>query len=154
MCFIASAKKYQNNFSLHYMGVHRHPVNLVPSLIRHCVVLYLQFDWLLYLNTFMPMPITEEEPIVTLVPDYLRDMARLVSQQEKRSASKCRRFGFIGKNSGSNSDVVIKRLHCVISLKSFLRLFSYFILFLSLLWNFNGLPVFNIHHCSSSHRTV
>jgi len=23
------------------MGVHRHPVNLVPSLIRHCVVLYL-----------------------------------------------------------------------------------------------------------------
>lgn len=50
-------------------------------------VYYLQFDWLLYLNTFMPTPITEDEPIVTLVPDYLRDMAKLVSQQDKRSAS-------------------------------------------------------------------
>ena len=47
----------------------------------------LQFDWLLYLNTFMPTPITEEEPIVTLVPDYLRDMADLVTQQDKRSVS-------------------------------------------------------------------
>jgi len=45
----------------------------------------MQFDWLLYLNTFMPTPITEEEPIVTLVPDYLRDMANLVVQQDKRS---------------------------------------------------------------------
>jgi len=46
-----------------------------------------QFDWLLYLNTFMPTPITEDEPIVTLVPDYLRDMAKLVSLQDKRSVT-------------------------------------------------------------------
>jgi len=46
----------------------------------------LQLDWLLYLNTFMPTPITDDEPIVTLVPDYLRDMAHLISQQDKRSA--------------------------------------------------------------------
>ena len=46
---------------------------------------YLQFDWMFYLNTFMPTPITDDEPIVTLVPDYLRDMAELVARQDKRS---------------------------------------------------------------------
>jgi len=34
----------------------------------------------------MQTTITEDEPIVTLVPEYLRDMALLVSQQDKRSA--------------------------------------------------------------------
>jgi membrane metallo-endopeptidase-like protein 1 len=43
-----------------------------------------ELDWLLYFNTFMPTTITDDEPIVSMANEYLKEMAKLVSRQEKR----------------------------------------------------------------------
>lgn len=43
------------------------------------------FDWLKYFQSIIPVEVSEEEQLVTFVPDYLKNMADLLSKTNKRT---------------------------------------------------------------------
>ena len=49
----------------------------IPMYIRF------QIDWLAYFNHFLPMPVTEDELVVSFAMKYLRSMGKLVENADK-----------------------------------------------------------------------
>ncbi|CAH1774945.1 unnamed protein product [Owenia fusiformis] len=46
-----------------------------------------KFDWLLYINSMMPYPLTEEEEVVVYAPSYLSDLVALINITPRRTVA-------------------------------------------------------------------
>ena len=45
---------------------------------------YFQFDWLQYLNKFLPVEVDGSEEIVVFSPEYMSDLIKILKKTNKR----------------------------------------------------------------------
>ncbi|GIY32422.1 neprilysin-1 [Caerostris extrusa] len=49
------------------------------------ILFIFQFDWVFYLNTFLPTKVDDQEPVVVYALPYLQEMGQIISQANRRT---------------------------------------------------------------------